>query len=200
MSDTGADVTGVDLAPEMIKVAREQFPHVEFEVANAEHLPFEAESFDAALLNCVIHHFARPAMACTDVHRVLKPGGRFVFAGPIEPVSFITFIEALSAHHTLDELAHGPLYLQATREDYEDLLKTAGFRDLDVTIRTFALHLESLNPLLEAGWQMCNLSVLPQLTQDRIRETTQQGAEPYRTANGYDFPDRLVVGVATKST
>ena len=110
----------------------------------------------------------------------------------------MAFIEGLTAHHTMAVLAHGPLYLEATREDYETLVKDAGFASYDVAVRQLTLHLPSLEPVLQTGWEMCELAELPQDTQDKIRETTIQRAEPYRTENGYAFPDRIVVGQATK--
>jgi SAM-dependent methyltransferase len=198
MADTGAKVTGVDLAPGMVQVARELYPHIAFQEANAEHLPFDAETFDVVLVNFAIHHFARPAKACREIHRVLKTGGRFVFAGPIEQCEFGAFIAGLTAHHTMDELPHGPIYLGATQEDYENLMKGAGFHGYDVSIRQLTLHLETLDPLIQTGWEMCELAKLPQATQDKIRETTITKAMPYKTATGYEFPDRIVVGIATK--
>jgi hypothetical protein len=129
---------------------------------------------------------------------VLKPGGRLVFAGPIEQFGFGAFIEGLTAHHTMDELPHGPIYLGASREDYENLLDEAGFEDYDVTIRQLSLCLQTLDPLIHTGWEMCELSKLPQATQRRIRDTVVDKAAPYRTDKGYEFPDRVVVGVATK--
>lgn len=198
MADTGARVTGIDLAPGMVKVARELYPHIEFQEANAEHLPFDAETFDAVLVNFAIHHFARPEQACADIRRVLKPGGRFVFAGPMEQFGFGAFIAGLTTHHTMDELPHGPIYLGATQADYENLVQAAGFHDYDVSIRQLPLYLDTLDPLLQTGWEMCELSKLPQATQDKIRETTIAKAMPYKTATGYEFPDRVVVGIATK--
>jgi SAM-dependent methyltransferase len=198
MADTGATVTGVDLVPAMIETARTLHPGIEFVEANAEQLPFADDTFDVVLTNFVIHHFARPDVACTEIRRVLKPGGRFVFAGPIEPLEFMAFIAGLTAHHTMAALAHGPLYLEATGEDYENLVKDAGFASYDVEVCRLTLHLPSLEPVLQTGWEMCELSALPQDTQDKIRETTIQHAAPYRTENGYAFPDRIVVGQATK--
>lgn len=198
MADRGARVTGVDLSPEMVKVARRLFPHIQFQEASADDLPFEADSFDAVLVNFAIHHFALPERACREIHRVLKPDGRFVFAGPIENFGFGAFIEGLSAHHTMDDLPHGPIYLEATAEDYENLLRDAGFRNYDVDVRRLNLHLETLEPVLQVGWEMCQLSELPRETQERIRKTTIEKAEPYATDRGYEFPDRIVVGVATK--
>ncbi len=142
MADTGATVTGVDLVPAMIETARTLHPDLEFVEANAEQLPFEDDAFDVVLANFVIHHFARPDVVCTEIRRVLKPGGRFVFAGPIEQCGFGAFIAGLTAHHTMEVLAHGPLYLGATREDYENLVKDAGFTMYDVAARELTLHLE----------------------------------------------------------
>ena len=198
MADTGAKVTGVDLAPDMVEVASDLYPNIEFKEADAEHLPFDAATFDVVLVNFAIHHFARPVKACSEFHRVLKPGGHFVFAGPIQQFGFGAFIEALTAHHTMDELPHGPIYLEATQADYENLMKEAGFGDYDVNVRQLTLHLENLDPLLQAGWQICQLSKVSQETQDKIRETTVEKAATYKTDKGYEFPDRVVVGVATK--
>lgn len=88
MAKTGAKVTGVDLAPGMVRVASERYPNIEVKVADAEHLPFEADGFDVVVVNFSVHHFARPEKACAEIRRVLKPGGRFVFAGPIEQFGF----------------------------------------------------------------------------------------------------------------
>ena len=199
MADRGANVTGVDLAPNMVKVASELYPSIEFKEANAETLPFDADTFDVVLVNFSIHHFARPEKACAEIRRVLKPGGCFVFAGPIEQFGFGAFIAGLTAHHTMDELPHGPIYLEATQADYENLMKDAGFGPYDVSVRQLTLHLEDLEPLLLTAWEMCQLSKLPQETQDKIRETTVERAAPYKTDKGYEFPDRVVVGIATKT-
>jgi ubiquinone/menaquinone biosynthesis C-methylase UbiE len=112
MAKTGAKVTGVDLAPGMVNIASELYPNIEFKEANAEHRPFEADSFDDVLINFSIHHFARPGKACGEIRRVLKPGGRFVFAGPIEQFGFGAFIEGLTAHHTMDVIfqKHDPTW------------------------------------------------------------------------------------------
>ena len=198
MAQTGASVVGVDLAPEMIKLARQRYPTLTFQEAHVEHLPFTEDTFDAALINFAIHHFARPEMACAEIRRVLKPGGRFVFAAPIQQYGFGAFIEGLTAHHTLDDLPHGPIYLGADQAVYETLLRNSGFTECETKVRELPLHLESLDPLLVAGWDICNLSGLPQETQDKITATIREKAAPYKTAQGYEFPDRILIGVAVK--
>jgi SAM-dependent methyltransferase len=198
VAQTGASVVGVDLAPEMIKLARQRYPALTFQEAHVEQLPFDTDTFDAALVNFAIHHFARPEIACAEIRRVLKPGGRFVFAGPIQQCGFGAFIEGINAHHTLDDLPHGPIYLDADQAVYEALMRNSGFDEFKIDVRELPLHLESLEPLLVAGWVICNLSGLPQETQDKIAATTREKAAPYKTARGYEFPDRVVIGVAVK--
>jgi len=198
MVQTGASVIGVDLAPEMIKLARQRYPMLTFQEAHVEQLPFDADTFDAVLVNFAIHHFARPEMACAEIRRVLKLGGRFVFAAPIKQYGFGAFIEGINAHHTLDDLPHGPIYLDVDQAVYETLLRNSGFTEFETNVRELPLHLESLEPLLVAGWAICNLSGLPQETQDKIAATTREKAAPYKTAQGYEFPDRILIGVAVR--
>jgi ubiquinone/menaquinone biosynthesis C-methylase UbiE len=198
MAATGATVTGVDLSPEMVEVAKKLNPKIEFREANVDHLPFDSKSFDAVLVNYAIHHFANPGNAAREIHRVLKVGGRFVFAGPLEHCGFWAFVAGIAVHHTTDDLAHGPLYLDATCEDYEKLVVGAGFREYDVKEREMTLHQDNLEAVLKTGWRMCELDKLPLETQDKIRATTVENASQYQTERGYEFPDRIVVGVATK--
>jgi hypothetical protein len=77
-------------------------------------------------------------------------------------------------------------------------MQEAGFGDYDVSIRQLTLHLENLDPLLKTGWEMCELSKLPQTTQVKIEVTTIEKAAPYKTETGYEFPDRVVFGIARK--
>ena len=134
IAQTGASVIGVDLASEMITLARQRYPALTFEEAHVEQLPFDADTFDAALVNFAIHHFARPEVACAEIRRVLKPGGRFVFAAPIQQYGFGAFIEGINAHHTLDDLPHGPIYLGADQAVYETLLRSSGFSEFETNV------------------------------------------------------------------
>jgi hypothetical protein len=70
------------------------------------------------------------------------------------------------------DLAHGPLYLGATWDDYENLVKGAGFAEYDVADRRLTLHWPNLEPLLQAGREMIARSVLPRDTPAKIRATT----------------------------
>ena len=54
---------------------------VEGRVADAERLPYEEATFDLVVGHAVLHHIPDVEQALREVLRVLKPGGRFVFAG-----------------------------------------------------------------------------------------------------------------------
>jgi ubiquinone/menaquinone biosynthesis C-methylase UbiE len=48
---------------------------------DAEHLPFDDESFDLVLGHAVLHHLPDLEQAFREFHRVLRPGGLVFFAG-----------------------------------------------------------------------------------------------------------------------
>ncbi|MET0165136.1 MAG: class I SAM-dependent methyltransferase, partial [Vicinamibacterales bacterium] len=75
----GATVVGVDVAPNMVALARQRVPDAIFREGNAEALPFQDEQFDAVLCCFGLLHFAQPAQALREAARVLKPGGTVSF-------------------------------------------------------------------------------------------------------------------------
>ena len=56
--DRGAigSAAGIDLSPEAIELARERVPEADLGVGSVTELPFEDETFDAAVLNDVLQH------------------------------------------------------------------------------------------------------------------------------------------------
>lgn len=77
LAQRGGRVAGIDSSPEMIAAARRSFPHIEFLVADALELPFEAE-FDVVFSNAVFHWLPDHDRLLKNIRRVLKPGGRLV--------------------------------------------------------------------------------------------------------------------------
>ncbi len=74
-----------DLSPGMVKVALRNAEHlgldVDGRVADAERIPYDDDTFDLVVGHAVLHHIPDVSAAFREVLRVLKPGGRFVFAG-----------------------------------------------------------------------------------------------------------------------
>jgi SAM-dependent methyltransferase len=80
----GARVTGLDLTPELLEVARTNARiaklDIEWHEGDVERLPFESNAFDA-VVSQFGHMFApRPEIALSEMLRVLKPGGTIAFS------------------------------------------------------------------------------------------------------------------------
>lgn len=82
-----------DLSPGMVKVALRNAGHLNLDVdgrvADAETIPYEDNTFDLVVGHAVLHHIPDVEQSLREVLRVLKPGGRFVFAG--EPTTVGNF-------------------------------------------------------------------------------------------------------------
>ena len=78
----GALVTGVDLTPRSIDIARRRFDvygeRGEFLIGDGENLSFPDESFDVVYSFGVLHHTPDTPRAIREVHRVLRPGGKAI--------------------------------------------------------------------------------------------------------------------------
>jgi ubiquinone/menaquinone biosynthesis C-methylase UbiE len=74
-----------DLSPGMVEAAVRNGTalglDVDGRVADAESIPYADATFDLVVGHAVLHHIPDVELAMREVLRVLKPGGRFVFAG-----------------------------------------------------------------------------------------------------------------------
>jgi demethylmenaquinone methyltransferase/2-methoxy-6-polyprenyl-1,4-benzoquinol methylase len=110
---TDAEITGVDLTPEMLlagvsnAAASPYSSRISFAVARAEQLPFADAAFDALTFTYLLRYVADPAATLAELVRVVKPGGP---------------IAALEFHVPSGALWH-PLWVLYTRA----LLPAAGF-------------------------------------------------------------------------
>jgi arsenite methyltransferase len=80
VGEAGA-VIGVDMTPDMIRLARANaeksgYSNVEFRLGEIEHLPVADNAVDVIISNCVINLSLDKEQVYRDAYRVLKPGGR----------------------------------------------------------------------------------------------------------------------------
>ncbi len=87
LMQSGIGSTGIvtDLSSGMVSVALRNGKNLNLNVtglvADAERLPFADSSVDLVVGHAVLHHVPDLDTLFTEVNRVLRPGGRFVFCG-----------------------------------------------------------------------------------------------------------------------
>jgi arsenite methyltransferase len=155
-------VYGLDMTDAMLEVARANAEkvgatNVEFLKGDIESIPLPDQSVDVIISNCVINLSPDKGQVLSDAFRVLKPGGRFavsdiVFDGDLDnlPVSEAQVRTALSWA--------GCFAGALTMQQYRDLLASAGFEQIELTVN----HRYSANDLkLQALDKGAELSFLP---------------------------------------
>ncbi|MCR5820133.1 MAG: class I SAM-dependent methyltransferase, partial [Bacteroidaceae bacterium] len=75
---------GLDASNEMMKLAKKRHPSVEFRQASAAETGFPDNTFDLVYSFHLLMHLDMPTVQAifSEVHRILKPGGRFIFDIP----------------------------------------------------------------------------------------------------------------------
>jgi ubiquinone/menaquinone biosynthesis C-methylase UbiE len=104
--------TGLDLSPEMVRVARQSNrhrPRLIYVEGKAESLPFADGQFDAVFNTISFLHYLKPKQILNEVARVLSPGGRFYLVDT-------TFKSKPELHLTLGSLGKVTLYSPNQRE------------------------------------------------------------------------------------
>ena len=148
---TGAKVIGIDRSEEMIVKARQNYPQLEFAVADATNFQVE-RPLDAVFSNAVLHWIKPPEAVIKCIEQALKPGGRFVaeFGGK---GNVRQIVKALT--ETLENCGYGllaatnPWYFPSISE-YTSLLEKYG---LEVT---HAHLFDRLTPLEEGDAGLAN--------------------------------------------
>lgn len=127
-------VIGVDMTEAMLERARERrqeagLDNISFLLGKVEDLPVETGTVDVVISNCVINHVPDKAGAYREVHRVLKPGGRFVIAD-------VASKYRLPPEVTGDPQAWADCYGGAIpEEEYLAAIAAAGLREIKILKR-----------------------------------------------------------------
>ena len=98
----GADVTGVDIAPNLVEQARANAEReglkAQFDEGDAEALPYEDASFDAVVTMFGAMFAPRPELVAAELKRVCRPGGLIAMAN-WTPAGFIgQMFKTMSGH------------------------------------------------------------------------------------------------------
>jgi SAM-dependent methyltransferase len=195
----GADVLGVDVAAEMVSLARRLRPEIEFHEADAERLPFADGSFDAAVANFLIPHVGRPEHIAAELARVLRPDGKLALSTWDVPerarlLGVLVDAAAEVGAQLPADIPPGPPFFRFSEEaEFVRLLDEAGLSDVAVRTVAFTHRVASGDELwdgLMGGTVRIRALVLaqPQDVQARIRAAFDRLVRPYATNGGLELP------------
>ncbi|MHC5211139.1 MAG: class I SAM-dependent methyltransferase [Planctomycetota bacterium] len=199
-------VTGVELNPAMIEVARQAaafYDQVEFLEGSALELPVPDAHFDVALCQQAIMFIPDRELAVREMHRVLKPGGRVglnVFRTPEFVPSFAYLIEALEKHagSAAADFMRAPFVMESVAQ-MRSLFEQAGFLDIDVVSRVGTLRYPSIEHLVR--YETLNMSApeihTPQM-QAKLTREMETLAAAHVDDHGVVFPVQQFVVVARR--
>lgn len=98
--EAGLQSYAVDASATMVAAFRERFPHVPIEKSTVETSAFFDRTFDGVLawgLMFLLEPVAQ-ALVIEKVARALKPGGRFLFTAPEEPLEWLDAMTGRRSH------------------------------------------------------------------------------------------------------
>lgn len=203
----GALATGIDLAPEMLAVARRRHPGLELIEADADGpLPFADGCFDAVVGSFVLNHLPRPDRALLEFGRVLAPGGAAAFSVWDRPERMrVTGVisEAIDevGVERPPDVAGGPdPYRFADDSEFARALRAAGYDQVAVQTIALTQHVAGADELWD-GLMSSSVRAStvvgrqPPEIQRRIRSALERRVEPYRTGDGLELP--AVVKIAS---
>lgn len=191
------------------KAVRAGHGNVRIHVADAEDLRLDDEMFDAAVCRLGLMFLPNPVRGLTEIHRVLKPGGRFcgmVFAGPDMNPCLRILMSTAMRHAGLaprDPFQPGGLVSLGKPGLMDDLMQRAGFRSVATTRMEVAFRLPTTADYLSfvkdsAGPILQILAPLEGAVRAAAWKEIETQLDVYQTANGWIGPNALLLTAGQK--
>jgi ubiquinone/menaquinone biosynthesis C-methylase UbiE len=111
-------LTGIELSPQMLEIGKKRAAElghdVELRIGDAQALEFEDESFDTAIITFGLCTIPDDREAASEVHRVLRPGGRLVLVEHVRSTrravrAVQRALDPLAVRFAADHLMRDPL-------------------------------------------------------------------------------------------
>ncbi len=124
-----AQITGLDITPEMIRQAEQArlergLAKMNWVVGSAEPLPFPDAMFTLVITRYSFHHFLKPKVVLAEMVRVCRPGGRVLVADVAQPAD-------KTASYDEIELLRDPSHVHAlSRDEFANLFEISGLHSV----------------------------------------------------------------------
>jgi SAM-dependent methyltransferase len=211
LGDEGRLITS-DFSPAMVDVARRRgaelgLDNVEYRTLDAERLELEEDSVDGVICRYGYMLMADPAAALAETRRVLRPGGRLVFAvwrgpekNPWVSIGGRVLVE-LGLVSPPEPGAPG-MFVMATDERVHSLLEDAGFatsRIEDIPVR---FEYRDIDEYVEVGTDTGGMfatawNAASEQERAAIKQQLAEAYAPFAVDGGYVVPGLALVAVAS---
>ena len=151
-------VVGVDISEGMLEIGRQKVKKmglsskIQLQLADAEHLPFTDNYFDAITVGFGVRNFENLERGLLDMLRVLKPGGDLVIIEFSKPKGLFSYVYKIYFKHITPAI--GKLFSKDHRaysylpesveafpygENLCKILSACGYKDVSFQILTFGV-------------------------------------------------------------
>jgi ubiquinone/menaquinone biosynthesis C-methylase UbiE len=201
----GASAAGVDLAPEMVVLARSAHPKLDIREGNAESLSYAVASFDAVTCAFGIGHFPEPERAMSEFARVLVPYGIAAVAwwGSFARNRINGLFHEAIGKLAVNVPAAPPIDQFSDRERLTALMQSAGLGTVRIEEVAFQHTFRDATEL----WNMAMgsfarasavIKAQPEDVQQAIREAVDAAAQQYASREGLSIPVVFMVAAGVK--
>ena len=177
----GAQTLGIDSSADMIGQARQNYPKLKFELADARSFT-TAQPYDAVFSNAALHWVPEARAAVQAIHRALRPGGRFVaeFGGKGNNAKVIAALKAAGASDPL------LTFYFPNISEYAAILESEGFEVRFATLFDRPTELEDPVRGLEQWLQMFQQKALAAIPSEQRAKAFRQIEDHVRAELFYD--------------
>ena len=182
-----SEIIGIDVNPRVEAAFTNAYKGktgIHFQIMDAHHLTFPADSFDLVCISNSLHHFDDPIQVLQEMERVLRPGGYFLVHEMYRDHQAETQITHVELHHwwaAIDRatgVVHNETYLREELIKMIDRLSLSEVRQYDLSdTSTDPLApeiLDELNPVIDRFIQRAegypDLRAYGELLRQRVAE------------------------------
>jgi trans-aconitate methyltransferase len=190
IAGAGALPTGIDFSEETIRQARQKYPDMNIQVANACHYRTE-EPFDAVFSHAALHWIPDAPAVVQSIQLALKEGGRFVaeFAGSGNTAILITAVREELDARGYEWEGRNPWY-HPTIGEYANLLEQNGFRvSLAQHVDQFTTFKPGVRKWLNSFAEYLLSGIMP-AEQEVIKDAVEKKVQPQLMREGQWYLDR----------